>query len=155
MILDFKLWEGPRLSKGKKIAVDLELKNISWLDRIDYENLSGFINRADVCLGGFSNSQKARMVSMNKLFEYMACGKAIITGDSPSLKEILIDGESVIFLREKTQKIFPFNILRLKRRGSKKKLGDSARDLFNKKYTPKIIAEELIGNIQKSGKWFE
>ena len=57
--IDFKLWRG-QIIKGKKIAVDLELKNISWLDRIDYENLSGFINRADVCLGGFSNSQKAK-----------------------------------------------------------------------------------------------
>ncbi|MEK7217653.1 MAG: glycosyltransferase [Patescibacteria group bacterium] len=147
---------GQDYQKVKKIAVDLELKNISWLDRIDYENLSGFINRADVCLGGFSNSQKARMVSMNKLFEYMACGKAIITGDSPSLKEILIDGESVIFSKREDPEDISFNILRLKKdEVLRKKLGDSARDLFNKKYTPKIIAEELIGNIQKSGKWFE
>src|SRR3989344_3579072 len=83
---------GQEYRKAKDIADQQNLNNIVWIDSVAYEDLPNYINKADICLGGFGDTEKTKHVSMNKLFEYMACGKPIITGDSPAGREFLKDG---------------------------------------------------------------
>lgn len=127
----------------------LELSNLEWIDRVDYEKLPEFINKSDICLGGFGNTRKARITSMNKLFEYMACGKAIITGDGASSREVLEDGKTAIFCRCADAEDLAQKILKLKYNPDLiKTLGKNARKHFEEAFTPKIIARKLIQDLK-------
>lgn len=149
--LEFQIiGRGQEYLKIRDLAEKLELKNINWINNIPYEELPGYINRADICLGGFGGTEKAKHVSMNKLFEYMACGKPIITGDSAGVKEFLTDNETAIFCERANAEDLAQKTLILKNDPIlRERLGQNARTEFENKYTPQIIVSKLLEKLDE------
>lgn len=52
--------------------------------------------KCDLVLGIFGSSEKASRVIPNKVFEGLAMGKPILTGDSPAIRELLTPGHDVV-----------------------------------------------------------
>lgn len=77
----------------------LNLENVRFTDWIPYERLHRFLQGWGVCLGIFGTSGKAVRVIPGKVFVALSAGKAVITADSPAIKELLADGESAILCR--------------------------------------------------------
>jgi glycosyltransferase involved in cell wall biosynthesis len=50
----------------------------------------------DVALGIFGLTPKARMVIPTKIYQAAAVGRAIVTGETPALREIFTPGEDVL-----------------------------------------------------------
>ncbi len=147
-ILFRMIGRGQDYSGARTMAEKLGLSNLEWIDGVDYEKLPEFINKSDICLGGFGNTRKAKITSMNKLFEYMACGKAIITGDVASSREILEDGKTAIFCRCADAEDLARKILKLKYNPDLiKMLGENARKNFKESFTPQIITYKLIQDL--------
>ena len=73
-------------------------QHVRWLDWIPYDDLSGWIQRADVCLGTFGTSQKAATGISNKIFQILACGRPLVTADSPAIRELLAQGMPGVYL---------------------------------------------------------
>lgn len=90
---------GQEYSRIRKIADELKVKNIRWIDWVKYHELVNYINEADVVLGIFGDSDKARRVIPNKAFQTIACKRPIITGDSPAARELFKDGENALLCR--------------------------------------------------------
>lgn len=142
--------KGQEYGTIREIAKDLDLKNIIWIDSVPYEDLPKYISRADVCLGGFGDTEKSKIVSMNKLFEYMACGKPIITGDSLAVRELLVENETAVFCERANAEDLARKILILKNDSIlREKLGRNVRIEFENKYTPKIIVSKLLEKINE------
>jgi glycosyltransferase involved in cell wall biosynthesis len=76
-----------------------DLKNIRFIEWVDYETLPDYIKKADVCLGVFSKTAKANRVIPNKIFQAMAMGKPVISGKTSGILECLTHREN-IFLCE-------------------------------------------------------
>lgn len=141
---------GQEYPRVRGIADELGLKNILWIEKVSYENLADYVNKADICLGGFGDTEKAKLVSMNKLFEYMACGKPIITGDSPGMREFLEEGKTAIFCRRADPDDLAGKILVLKNNEPlRAELSLNARKAFETNYTPRIIVGELSKFLEK------
>jgi glycosyltransferase involved in cell wall biosynthesis len=68
--------------------------NVEHVPWVGYERLSGELHAAGCALGVFGTSGKARRVIPNKVFQALACGTPVITGDTPAARELLVDGES-------------------------------------------------------------
>ena len=81
--------KGQEYAFVRKSVQERRLKNVTFLDAVPYEQLPSFVNAADVCLGVFGTSDKVDRVVPNKLHEYMACGKAVITRESAACRELL------------------------------------------------------------------
>ena len=77
----------------------LNLENVRFTDWIPYEQLHRFLQGWGVCLGIFGTSEKAVRVIPGKVFVALSAGKAVITSDSPAVRELLVDGESAVLCK--------------------------------------------------------
>ena len=95
---------------------------------------------ADICLGIFGTSGKAKRVIPGKAFLALAMGKPLITGDSPAARELLQDGQTAALCEMGNPRALADAILRLKqdielRRG----IGAAGRKLFEARCSTKSL----------------
>jgi glycosyltransferase involved in cell wall biosynthesis len=68
-----------------------DLPHLTLVDPMPLERIGDEIRAASICLGIFGTSEKARRVVPFKVFEYLALGRPVITGDSPAARAALGD----------------------------------------------------------------
>jgi glycosyltransferase involved in cell wall biosynthesis len=71
------------------------LEHVPW---IPYAHLGAEVSRATVVLGVFGTSGKAARVVPNKVFQAMAAGRAVVTGDGPGIREALTSGVDAVLV---------------------------------------------------------
>ena len=71
------------------------LPHVRMEEWVAYAELPERIRRADVVLGIFGSSIKARMVIPNKVYQAAQVGRAIVTADTPAIREVFRPGESI------------------------------------------------------------
>ncbi len=106
----------------------LALDNVRFTEWIPYEMIPRYLQGAGVCLGIFGTSDKAARVIPGKVFIALSMAKAVITADSPAIRELLTDGESAVLCR----------------RGDPEALATAIRGLYEDR--------ELLGRIAEGGR---
>jgi glycosyltransferase involved in cell wall biosynthesis len=72
---------------------ELGTANVELVDPVPLEELPVEIARATLCLGIFGTTDKASRVIPNKLFECLATGRPVLTGDTPAVRAAFAQGE--------------------------------------------------------------
>lgn len=72
--------------------------NVEWVRWIEYESLPQAYQRAGCVLGIFGTSAKATRVIPNKAFQALACGRPLVTADTPAARELLADGGDALLV---------------------------------------------------------
>ena len=67
----------------------IPVTHLEWHPWVPYAELIEWIERADVCLGIFGDSEKSARVIPNKVFQVISAGRPLITRDSPAIRELL------------------------------------------------------------------
>jgi glycosyltransferase involved in cell wall biosynthesis len=78
-----------------RLAAELGVHSVHFLGHRPYAELPELMAQADVCLGIFGRSAKARRVIPNKVYDALACARPVITADTPAISELLRPGEEV------------------------------------------------------------
>jgi len=126
-----------------KLAQDLKIKNIDFVDFLSQDRLALEIAKTDVCLGIFGKTEKTQRVIPNKVYQCAAMKKPIITADTPAMRE-LFDDKDVMMIRAANPKALADAILILKDNYERRE--ELAENCFNKfiKYaTPEVLGREL------------
>ena len=128
-----------------KLVNKLEVKNVKFVDWVDYKKLPNEIAKADVCLGGpFGVSDKAGRVITNKTFQALAVGCPVIIGGSPAANYEFKNKEEVLFCKRGDPDSLAEAILLLKRnKRLREKIAKKGHALFVEKFSTKSISEEL------------
>ena len=146
----FKLiGHGQEYSEMKSYAERLDLEKAKFMARVPLEELPMYIANSDVCLGIFGSTEKAKRVIPNKVYEYAAMGKAVITADTPAIREVFTHERNVILCTGGDGKAIAKAIFALKsNRGLAYQIGIGARELFEKKLKAKMLGEELLKELK-------
>lgn len=124
---------------------DKGMKNINFFSWIPYENLGAYMQKADVCLGIFGGTDKAMRVIPNKLYEALAMRRAVITGISDTIQELLTDKENVLLCKMASAEDLAGKILELKNNAElRTKIAENGYRVFKERLFPKAIAKDLI-----------
>jgi glycosyltransferase involved in cell wall biosynthesis len=78
--------DGPEKSKALTLVEVYNLRNITFIEWLDTDKLIHRISKCAICLGSFGNTPQALMTIHNKVYQGMAMQKAVITGDSPAVR---------------------------------------------------------------------
>lgn len=142
---------GQTYEKTRKLADSLNLKNVNFLKPVVYENLPRLINQADICLGIFGDTPKTDLVIPNKVYEALACRKAVITADTPAIKELFTDRENILLVKKADLRDLADKILFLKNNAEKRnRIAIAGYLLFQDRLTPKKLGGELVGIIHET-----
>ncbi len=68
---------------------------IEWIPWLEREALIEHMSHCHLMLGIFGDTTKAAMVIPNKVFQALAMGVPVVTRDSPAIRELLEDGQSM------------------------------------------------------------
>ncbi|MEH7059724.1 glycosyltransferase family 4 protein [Bacillus wiedmannii] len=80
------------------LADKLNLENITFIDRVNYEELPLFLSEFDVGLGIFGETDKAKRVVPNKVYQVAACRLPVITTETPGIKEVFTNNDNIILV---------------------------------------------------------
>ena len=88
--IQFKLiGEGPTKAEALNLVEEYQLTNVTFEGWVRKHELPHRVGKADVCLGAFGTTPQSMMTVQNKIYEGLAMGKPVITGDSPALRRSL------------------------------------------------------------------
>jgi len=144
--IKFRLIGSGQLFKQiQKQVIDLGLNDVvELIEFLPAEKLPQLIEVADICLGIFGATPKARRVIPNKVYECLAMAKPVVTADSPASREVLIDYQHVLFCRLADAKSLAEKILEIKNNFDlRKKLGQNGYEFYQQNFCPAILGQEL------------
>ena len=111
-----------------------------WVGR---EELARELADADVCLGVFGGSEKARRVIPSKVFDALEAGKPVITADTPAARELLTHGEDAWLCPPEDPDALAAGLLALARDPAlRARLAAGARRTFAARCAPEAIGRE-------------
>jgi glycosyltransferase involved in cell wall biosynthesis len=91
--------KGQEYSRIRALADHLGVSNIRWIEWVPYEDIRSYICGSHAGLGIFGDTEKAGRVIPNKAFQILACRRPLITGDSPAIRELLVNRATVILCK--------------------------------------------------------
>jgi glycosyltransferase involved in cell wall biosynthesis len=92
--------QGPEQERIEDIAVSERLKNVNFHGFVEQEELLDALARSHVCLGVFGTTKQSHFTIQNKVWQGLAMGRAVISGDSLVVRESL-DHKEHIYLVER------------------------------------------------------
>lgn len=131
------------------LVKSLDVKNIFFVNKMTQEEIVNHIRSSDVCLGIFGDTDKTQRVIPNKVYEAIAMKKAVISGDTPAIRELFRDRENILLCKVADSDDLAVKILELKEdpdlRGS---IALKGYELFKKFATPQKIGRQLLRNLK-------
>jgi glycosyltransferase involved in cell wall biosynthesis len=140
--------DGQEKDKIIRLKESLALRNVYFEGNTSLFDLAQKISEADVCLGIFGNTNKTKRVIPNKVYEYVAMKKPVITADTPAIRELFSDSEMFLVEISNPQKIAEAILLAKANMENSQLLADRAYNKFISMALPEKIGYELNSIIQ-------
>lgn len=136
---------GQTYDNACKLCRKLNVNNLTIVPRfVPYDELPFHIAKADICLGIFGETEKAKRVIPNKAVEALAMKKPLITGDSPAIREIFTNNKDCLLVPMANPKAIADAIIALKQdKLLSNSIAENGYSLFNKTLSPEVIGKDL------------
>ncbi len=141
--------DGIMRNELESLASELDVKDkIIFTGFVPYETVPKYINTFEVCVGPFSGIERNVKYSFSaiKLYEYMACGKPVVTTDvcgiKSEIKELdlgrVVRADDLDDLTKSVLELLQDENLRIA-------MGERARSWVSKEHSWKNVAERVMG----------
>jgi glycosyltransferase involved in cell wall biosynthesis len=106
---------GPEKERVTRRAAELGLPNVTFHGFVSQDELLDSLAQAHVCLGVFGTTRQAQFTVQNKVWEGLAMGRPVISGDSPTISATLADREEVYLVPRDDHQALAEGLCELKR----------------------------------------
>lgn len=89
---------GIEYAAGRELAAARGLAQVEFTGRLPYDDAPRILAESHVVLGAFGAGAKAGRVIPHKLWQGLAAGRAVVTGDGPGPREVLEDGRHLVLV---------------------------------------------------------
>ena len=141
--------EGQLSAALRATIAERELTNVDWLGMLGADDLRAQNLAADVCLGVFGGSAKAARVVPNKVVDGLACGRPVVTMDSPAARELLTDGDDAMLVPALDSVALAAALRRLRDHALRARLAAAALRLYRRRLTPAAVADSLLAALER------
>jgi glycosyltransferase involved in cell wall biosynthesis len=136
--------QGQEAGRIRNMIDQLPPLKLEWTPWVEYGELNTIINRADVCLGIFGATDKARMVIPNKVYQIISAGAPLITMDSPAIRELVrCDCGLITLVPENSPEALAEAVLAITKDQRRKKDSSCCKEI-SKQITPPLIGKQLL-----------
>jgi glycosyltransferase involved in cell wall biosynthesis len=149
--IDFIIIGNGWLEREIRIKIkDLKLANLDLIsENLSYEELRNKMSECHVSLGQLEEHERLKRTIPHKCYESLALGLPYITARTKPVSEILEDGKESLFVNPADPQDLADKILMLKNSPDlAKKIGENGYKLYKQKFTPKILASQILKIIQ-------
>ncbi len=142
---------GQLSSHIKNLSKKLNITNVSFIEWVDYRDLPSHIQKADICLGIFGTTHKARRGIPIKVYESLVMKKPVITGDSPAAREVFSDKVNALLCEMGNPEALAEAILLLKEdRKLREDIAEAGFTLYQEFFSSTEIAKKFEKALDKS-----
>lgn len=131
------------------LAKELKVQNIEFIDFVQQDQLVKYIDQADICLGIFGDTDKAKRVVPNKVYECFAMAKPVITGDSPAARELLSHGKNCVLCEMENADAMADAILCLKKHSDlRARIARNGYEFYKENCSPPVLGQHVMQLLQ-------
>ncbi len=132
---------GSKFLDFKNLARSFGLQNdVIFTGNVPYYKVPEYISSMDVCLIPFDKTLVSKNALPIKLFEYMACERAVISTQLPGVKQLI--GRHVLYVSNEDE-LFQKILLLYRDEGLRNQLGKKGRNFVLENFSWKNIAYKL------------
>jgi glycosyltransferase involved in cell wall biosynthesis len=137
--------DGQEYARMKRTAESLRVHNVRFGPRrVPYVALPSLIESSDVVLGIFADRPKTRRVIPHKVFQAAACGRAIVSADTPAIREAFSDDSAVLVPPDRPAALADALSALADDPERRRLLGERAADIVHRRYSPSAVARDLL-----------
>ncbi len=141
---------GPRYHASRGLAMSLGCENIQFLPWVSYDVVPRILAEAAIVLGLFGDTPKVRWVVPNKVYEALAMGKPLVTGDTPAVRALLTHRKNAMLCPLGDDENLAEVILELYSQSDlRREVGQNGLALFRKKFSLEAIGQDWLSVLQE------
>lgn len=134
-------------------AVHLQVQErVTFLGRIPYAVAQSYLLCADICLVPHDSTDSNDTTISNKLFDYMAAGKALVVSDSPPSARIVRSVGCGLEFPSRDSRVLADRIGQLLDRADRDRMGQKGRDAVKAEYNWERDSQVLIQALFETSK---
>jgi glycosyltransferase involved in cell wall biosynthesis len=131
---------GPMLERYKKLAKELGINDhFIFVGKVPATEVPAYINLADICINSFDVTFITERLAPIKIFEYLACGKPVVSTPLKGAIELLHGESGVVFC--KSEELLQTIRNLLYDETARKRLGAQGLDTIRKKFGWEKVAD--------------
>ncbi len=137
---------------ARELAERLGLRRVSFTGAVPYAEAPRVLAAAHVVLGAFGTGAKAGRVMPHKVWQGLAAGRAVLTGDGEGLRELCVPGEHVAAVpRGDAAALADARVRLIADPGGREALGRRGRELALATGTAEAIGRTLLAALAGAG----
>lgn len=145
---------GIEFEEARALSVKLGLERVDFAGVTDYLDAPRVLADAHVALGAFGTGEKAGRVIPHKVYQGLAAGRPVVTGDGEGLREVLQPGEHVIAVPRGDADALADALERLVADAAlRERLGAAGRARALEIATPERVGETLRDVLDECVRW--
>jgi glycosyltransferase involved in cell wall biosynthesis len=126
------------------------LQNVKFVDWVEQEEIPHWVAKADACLGVFGTTPQVQITIQNKIYEGLAMGKPVLTGDASTVRRWLQHGRHVYLCEPANPQALAAAIRQLRDDPMlRENLGHEGRTLFLTSFTPTALGALYLQYLQE------
>jgi glycosyltransferase involved in cell wall biosynthesis len=141
--------DGQEFAKTQALIGELGLQErIEVIRRVPFAEIPAYLAATDIVLGIFGTTDKARRVVPNKVYEGLAAGRAVISMDTPALREMFSEQE--VYRIQGSPEALALAIRTLVRdHDLRARYAKQGYEALLERYSPRPIGHMLVAAVKK------